>query len=118
MKINDCGWFHRVILGGIFMLGIAGIVASGGGDGEEEEEIFISAFYHFQLGGPLEGDAGNSVIGIDRQGEFSLSTEPNLQGEVICDQINEICGLQAVEADSSIDIAGQIPVFFFIHLGF
>jgi len=107
MKINDCGWFHRVILGGIFMLGIEGIVASGGGDGEEEEEIIISAFYNFQLGGPLEGDAGNSVIGIVRQGEFSLSTEPNLQGEVICDQNTEICWLQAVEA-GSIDITGQI----------
>jgi len=105
MKINDCGWFQRVILGGIFMLGIAGIVASGGGDGEEEEEIFISAYYYFQLGGPLE--EGDSFIDIDGDG-YDLSTKPDLQGKVICDQINEICGLQAVEAGSSIDITGQI----------
>jgi len=110
MKINDCGWFQRVILGGIFMLGIAGIVASGGGDGEEEDEIIIQSIYEFLIGGPLIDDPGNSTIGITKQDEFTVITEPNLVGTVICDQVTEVCELQTIDPPSSIIMSGDYDI--------
>lgn len=110
IRISDIGWFRRLILAGIYILGIAGILASGGGgsDGEEEDEIIIQALYEFLIGGPVVDDPGNnSTIVFAKQSEFTVSTEPNLVGTVICDQVTEICELQTVDSPSSISMSGD-----------
>lgn len=101
-------YLRQLFLVGIYIVGVFGIVAStgGGGDDDDDDEIVISSFYNFQLGGLL-GNATDSFIDIVGD-SYNLSTKPDLQGEVICDQNTETCGLQTVDAGSSIDITGQI----------
>lgn len=105
---------REVFLVGIYLLGILGITASGGGGGGgdgDDDELIIKALYEFQIGGPLE-DSADSVIGLDRQDEFSFSTEPDLQGDLICDQNTEECELQTIAAGSSIAITDlTMPTF-------
>lgn len=99
-------YLHKLLFIGIYTLGVLGIMASGGGSGGDDDgddEIIIQGLYNFIIGGPLPDDPGNnSTIGIDKQGAFTLTTEPNLVGTVICDQVTEICELQTVNDPSSI----------------
>ena len=97
-------YLSQLLLTGIYMLGILGIAASGGGgDGDDDEEIVIQALYDFTVGGPLPDDPGNnSSIGIEKQGVFTLTTEPNVVGTVTCDQVTEVCELQTVDNPSNI----------------
>ncbi|MHC4962644.1 MAG: hypothetical protein ACYTGA_11065 [Planctomycetota bacterium] len=87
------------LLAGIYLLGFLGIVASGsgGGGGDDDDlEIIIQGGYSYLIGGPLPDGSGNSTIGIE-QGALTLTTEPELVGTVICDQVTEVCGLQTVD---------------------
>lgn len=107
-------YLRELLLVGIYMLGVLGILASSsGGDGDDDDdEIIIQAIYTFTIGGLLPDDPGNnSTIGIDKQGAFTLTTEPDLVGTVLCDQVTEICELQTVENPSSILIEdpGGVP---------
>jgi len=106
-------YLRKSLLVGIYMLGVLGILASGGGDDDDDDdEIIIKSSYDFTIGGPLEGAAGNSIIGIEREGGFTLTVEPDLQGQLICNQDTEICELQFVYMGSSIAIDDQtIPEF-------
>lgn len=112
----DCRKYLReLLLAGIYLLGAMGIVASGGGGGsdDDDDEIIIQSLYNFIIGGPLPDDPGNnSTIGIEIPGEFSLTTEPNLVGSLICDQATEICELQTVENPSSILIDDTTDTLF------
>lgn len=102
MKINDSGWFRKLILVCLYLLGSLGILATGGGGGggDGDDEIVIGALYDFQIGDPL----GGNLIGIEQASGFSLTVEPNLQGQLICDQVAETCDVQFVYLDSRIDI--------------
>ncbi|MDH3221511.1 MAG: hypothetical protein OEO19_18420 [Gammaproteobacteria bacterium] len=112
MKNNASRGLRNLALTCLYLLGFLGILASGGGDDEDEfDDLIISSIYSFRIGGPLEGGAGNSVIDIDRPGEFSLSTEPDLQGTVICDQNTEICELQTVDVGSMFITDLTVPAF-------
>jgi len=103
-----------MILAGIYMLGVLGIVASGGGGSDDgDDEIIIQALYNFTIGGPLPDDpANNSNIDIDIQGAFTLMTEPNVVGTIICDQVTEVCELQTVENPSSVLIDDRSDTLF------
>jgi len=107
---------RELLLIGIYMMGVLGIMASGGGSGgddDDDDEIIIQALYNYIIGGPLPDDPGNnSIIGIEIQGAFTLTTEPDLVGTVICDQTTEICELQTVENPSSILIDDTADTLF------
>ncbi|MBT8147667.1 MAG: hypothetical protein KJN90_12490, partial [Gammaproteobacteria bacterium] len=105
-------YLRELLLVGIYMLGILGIMASGSsGDDDDDDEIIIQSIYNFTIGGPLPDDPGNnSIIGIERQGDFTVSTEPNLVGTVICDQASEVCELQTIDPPSSVIMTGDYDI--------
>ena len=105
-------YVRELLLVSIYMLGVLGIVASGGsGDGDDDDEIIIQALYEFTVGGPIPDDPGNnSTIGIEKQGEFTVSIEPTLVGTVLCDQVTEVCELQTIDPPSSINMTEDYDI--------
>jgi len=114
MNTANTRWFRILLLSGAYALGALGIVASGssgGGGDDDDDEIIIQALYNFAIGGPIPDDPGNnSTIGIDKQGEFAVSTEPNLVGTVLCDQVTQVCELQTIDPPSSIIMTGDYDI--------
>lgn len=112
MRVTGQRLFRGLLLASIYSLGILGIMASVHDDDDDDDDLVISEFYNFQLGGSLEGAAGNSFIDVVRVGGITVRVEPDLQGLLICDQDTEICELQFVFQGSSIAIDDQsMPEF-------
>lgn len=98
--LNPSTWFKLVFLS--FAITIAACGGGGGSEDEDEDTIGILPQYHFKIGGMLTGNAGPSIINIEQDGSFSLSSQPNLQGTLSCDPITEECALETVNVGSSI----------------
>ena len=110
-------YLRKYLLLGIYVLGVLGIAATGGGgDGDDDEdELIIQALYNYTIGGPLPDDPGNnSTIRLEKSvpAAFTLATEPNVVGTVICDQVTEVCELQTVDTPSTVLIDDETDILF------
>jgi len=104
LLISLSTWFKLILLSSAIAISACG---GGGDDDDGYDEVVISPSFEFQIGGPLGGSAGNSFIDIEREDGISLKVEPDMQGQLICDQNTEVCEVQFVHAGSSITIVDQ-----------
>jgi hypothetical protein len=79
MKVNDCGCFRKMILAGIYILGIAGILASAGG--LPSDYVTFGGQVSLQDGSPLEGIEVEFFMpdppNINSDGKWTVLTDEN-----------------------------------------